>query len=119
MPKCYFDEIFSHDDHVRTHNDGGPKAGKGRTQDCFFWARLKLRESGGIEGCNLRWILCCEHANEYLELQICEGCRNKVPEMVDQVLRFCKMFDPQFFHRAGPIMDERKNFSILWTLIDE
>ena len=45
--------------------------------------------------------------------------RSKVAEMVDKVLGFCELFDPHFFHNAGPTMDERKNFSILRTLIDE
>jgi len=57
--------------------------------------------------------------DEYLELQICRVCRNKVAEMVDKVLDFCEMFGPQFFHQAGPTMDERENFSILRTLTDE
>ena len=71
-----------------------------------------------LRGCNLRWILCCEHAGEYLELQIRRGGRNKVAKMVDKVIGICEMFDSHFFHHAMPTMDERKNFSILRTLID-
>src|ERR1700722_10932504 len=67
------------------------------TQDYFFRPASSCASLVQLRGCNLCWILYREHADEYLELQICRGCRNKVAEMVDKVLGFFENVQPAFF----------------------